>query len=122
MSTDLSPENEQFIQHAIQCGTFQDRVEALDRAVELLRKRQALLEHIDEGTRQLRSGEYTEYDDEGLKKFFDEIKAEGRKRYEAGKKGPSAAFDLRIRPRLISARFGTTSAPPAATPLPRTIR
>ena len=81
MSSDLSPENEQFIQHAIACGVFQDRGQALDLAVALLRKRQGLLEHIDEGTAQLRSGQYTECDEAGLREFFDEVQAEGRRRF-----------------------------------------
>ena len=49
---------------------------------------QELLDHIDEGTRQLRSGRYTDFDDEGLRKFFDEVKAEGRRRCEASKRTP----------------------------------
>ncbi|NQU26177.1 MAG: hypothetical protein HQ567_33235 [Candidatus Nealsonbacteria bacterium] len=87
MSSGLSPDNEQFIQQAVELGTFHSREEALDQAVELLRKRAALLRHIDEGTRQLREGEYTDYDDEGLKEFFEEVKVQGRQRYEARKKG-----------------------------------
>ena len=86
MSTDLSPQNEEFIQQAIAGGAFQNRREALDEAVELLKRRQRLLEHIDEGTRQLREGEGIELADETeLKAFFDEIRAEGAKRYEANK-------------------------------------
>ena len=88
MSTDLSPENEQFLQQAIDCGTFRDRRQAPDRAVELQKRRQQLLEHIDEGTRQLQTGEYEEYDEEGLKKFFDDVQARGRKRYQTGEKDP----------------------------------
>jgi Arc/MetJ-type ribon-helix-helix transcriptional regulator len=81
MSTNLSPENEQFIEFAIASGTFHDRGEALDRAVDLLR-RQQLLDRIDEGTRQLRSGEGIELrGDEELHAFFDGIRAEGIKRY-----------------------------------------
>lgn len=84
MSTDLSPENEQFLQHAVECGTFQDRAQALDQAVELLRKRQELLDHIDEGTRQLRAGEGIELrSEEELRQFFDDIQAEGMKHYQA---------------------------------------
>jgi hypothetical protein len=49
------------------------------------RTRQELLDHIDEGTQQLRNGQYTDYDDEGLRQFFEEIKAEGRRRLEASK-------------------------------------
>lgn len=88
MNTDLSPENEQFIQHVVECGTFHSRGEALDEAVALLKRRQWLLEHIDEGTRQLEAGEYTDYDEEGLRRFFDEVQAEGLKRYEAHKNAP----------------------------------
>ena len=86
MSSDLSPDSERFIQQAIDLGTFQDRREALDQAVKLLEKRQKMLQHIDEGTEQLRRGDYTEYDEDGLREFFDEVQAEGRKRYEASKK------------------------------------
>ncbi len=88
MSTDLSPESEQFIQHAVECGIFRDRGEALNQAVTLLKQRQWLIEHIDEGTRQLREREFTDYDEEGLRRFFDEVQTEGLKRYEARKSAP----------------------------------
>ena len=81
MNSDLSPENEQFIRQAVECGTFQSRAEALDEAVELLKGRQQLLRHIDEGTRQLRAGEGTELNGEKeLRAFFDEIRVEAIKR------------------------------------------
>ena len=86
MDADLSPENEQFIQQAVTAGVFPDRRHALDEAVGLLKKRQELLAHIEEGTRQLRSGDFVEYDQEGLRRFFDEVQAQGRARYEAGRK------------------------------------
>lgn len=83
MSTDLSPRNEQFIQHVISRGVFHDREEALDEAVELLRRRQELLDHIDEGTRQLRGGEGIQlHGEEELQAFFDRIQAEGTERYQ----------------------------------------
>ncbi len=83
MSTDLSPQNEQFIEHAVARGVFHNRSEALDEAVELLRKRQELLDHIDEGTRQLRNGEGIELRGENeLRAFFDGIQAEGMQRYQ----------------------------------------
>jgi Arc/MetJ-type ribon-helix-helix transcriptional regulator len=73
MSTDPSPENEQFIQYAVACGIFHDRGEVLDQAVALLR-RQRLVQHIEEGTRQLRNGEGIELNGEDeLRAFFDEI-------------------------------------------------
>ncbi|MGA2067290.1 MAG: hypothetical protein ABSG86_20130 [Thermoguttaceae bacterium] len=83
MSNDLSPENEQFIQQAVTAGVFPDRRQALDEAVGLLKKRQELLGHIEEGTEQLRNGDFVEYDQEGLRHFFDEVQAQGRARYQA---------------------------------------
>ena len=83
MGLDLSPQNEQFIEHVISRGVFHNRAEALDEAVELLRRRQELLDHIDEGTRQLRGGEGIElHGEDELQAFFDRIQAEGARRYK----------------------------------------
>jgi Arc/MetJ-type ribon-helix-helix transcriptional regulator len=83
MSIDLSPRNEQFIEQVVARGDFHDRTQALDQAVELLRRRQELLDHIDEGTRQLRKGEGIElHGEEALRAFFDRIQAEGMQRYQ----------------------------------------
>lgn len=57
MSIDLSPQNEQYLDQIVASGAFSNRDQALDHAVELLRRRQELMDHIDEGTRQLRAGE-----------------------------------------------------------------
>jgi Arc/MetJ-type ribon-helix-helix transcriptional regulator len=85
MSGDISPENERFIQHAVETGLFQDRGSALDAAIVLLKRRTELLEHVDEGTRQLRAGQYSDYNDEQLRRFFDEVQARGHRRCEANK-------------------------------------
>jgi len=86
MSTDLSPQNEQFLSHAVAKGVFRDRAEAMDQAVDLLRRRQELLDHIDKGTRQLRNGEGVQLHGDGeLRAFFDRIQAEGMVRYEQSK-------------------------------------
>ena len=85
MGTDLSPENEQFIQRVVAAGLFPDRGRALDEAVGLLKIRQELLAHIEEGTQQLRSGDYVEFDQEGLRHFFDGVQAQGRARYDASR-------------------------------------
>ncbi len=55
--SNLSSENEQFIEQAISVGMYQNRDEALDRAVELLRRRQQLIRDVDEGIAQLQRGE-----------------------------------------------------------------
>ena len=57
MATDLSPENEQYIQTAIASGLYHDRGEALDRAVELLKKREQLIRDVNLGIEQLERGE-----------------------------------------------------------------
>jgi Arc/MetJ-type ribon-helix-helix transcriptional regulator len=57
MSNDISQENENFIQQVIEEGSYRDRTEVLDEAVELLKGRRELLDHIDIGTQQLRNGE-----------------------------------------------------------------
>lgn len=85
MSNEISQENEQFIQQVIEEGSYRDRAEVLDEAVELLKERRVLLEHIDVGTQQLRNGEQTEFNDETLRELFDEIQTRGRERYEASK-------------------------------------
>ena len=87
MSDEISPRSEEFIQQVVDSGRFRDRGEALDEAVQLLRRRLELLQHVDEGTRQLASGDYAEYDEKGLREFFDEVQREGRERYEASKRG-----------------------------------
>ena len=86
MSTDLSPENEQFLQQVVAAGVFPDRGQALDEAVGLLRRRQELLAHIEESTQQLRSGDFLEFDQEGMRRFFNEVQTEGLARYEASRK------------------------------------
>ena len=87
MSTDLSPQNEQFIEHVIARGDFQDRSEALDQAVELLRRRQELLDHVDAGTAQLRRGEGIELRGEAeLQDFLLRIHEEGMLRLERGER------------------------------------
>ncbi|MEN6449172.1 MAG: hypothetical protein ABFC96_01650 [Thermoguttaceae bacterium] len=83
MTIDLSPQSEQFIDQVVARGVFHDKTAALDEAVELLRRRQELLDHIDEGTRQLRAGQGTElHGEDEVQAFFDRIHAEGMQRYQ----------------------------------------
>jgi hypothetical protein len=52
-----------------------------DPTAELLQRRQELLDHIDEGTEQLRRGEGIElHGEEELRAFFNRIQAEGMAR------------------------------------------
>jgi len=73
MSTDISPENEQYLQEAIARGAFPSRGQALDAAVELLKRREQLIRDVGAGIEQLERGECDVLD-------IEDIKARGRKR------------------------------------------
>jgi len=75
MKTNISPENELFIDQQVADGTFPNRQAALDAAVELLRQRSDTLARIDRGREQLDQGEFTEYDGSSLKKRFNDLKS-----------------------------------------------
>jgi len=49
MSSDICPENEQFIEHELESGTYQNRGELLDDAVRLLKRRRELQLEIQAG-------------------------------------------------------------------------
>jgi Arc/MetJ-type ribon-helix-helix transcriptional regulator len=78
MSADLSNDNDAYINDAIARGAFRDRNEALDAGVDMLRRRAQLLARIDEGRRQLDDGEYVEFDEAGLRQFFEQLKDRAR--------------------------------------------
>jgi len=49
MASDISPENEQFIQHELESGTYQSRAELLEEAVRLLKRRRELQRDVQAG-------------------------------------------------------------------------
>jgi Arc/MetJ-type ribon-helix-helix transcriptional regulator len=49
MASDISPENEQFIQYELELGTYGGRSELLDDAVSLLKRRRELQRAIQAG-------------------------------------------------------------------------
>jgi len=49
MASDISPESEQFIQHELESGTYQNRAELLEEAVRLLKRRRELQRDIQAG-------------------------------------------------------------------------
>ncbi len=73
MSSEISRQNEQYIQEAIARGAFRSRAEALDAAVELLKQRDQLIGDVNAGIEQLERGE-------GERLDVQRIKAQGRKR------------------------------------------
>ena len=76
--SEISLENERFIQKELAKGAFRTRSEVLNAGVDLLRMREDLLAQIDEARRQLDRGEYAEYDEKGLRNRFGELKARVR--------------------------------------------
>jgi hypothetical protein len=75
MSTNLPPELNRLIAQELALGHYRTEEELLTEAVGLLVQRNALREQIEAGTRQLASGEYTDYDSETLHQRFDDLKA-----------------------------------------------
>lgn len=75
MTTNLSPENEQFIENVVASGLYHDRDDALNRAVELLKKREQLIRDVNLGIEQLERGEGKVWD-------MDEIDAKIQARLE----------------------------------------
>ena len=81
MHESLRPDNEQFIQSAVSNGDYSDRDEALNDAVDLLRRRDELVRDVNKGIDQLQRGQGTTVSsDEELCRFMDHIKAHGRER------------------------------------------
>jgi hypothetical protein len=56
MSTDISPENEHFLEHVVAVGMFQDRGQAINAAIDLLKRRAELIRDVDAGIEQLEQG------------------------------------------------------------------
>ena len=63
----LSPENESFVQDALQHGIFRSRDELVNEAVGLLKKREKLRDDVNAGISQLERGEGIELDIEDIK-------------------------------------------------------
>jgi Arc/MetJ-type ribon-helix-helix transcriptional regulator len=70
MSTDLSPQNEQFIEDAGARGSYPSRAAALNAAVESLKYRQAeLIEEINAGIDEAGQGQIDSLDIEDIKRL-----------------------------------------------------
>jgi Arc/MetJ-type ribon-helix-helix transcriptional regulator len=71
MSTDISPQNEQFLQEAVARGSFETRGQALDAAIELLKSREDTIRKVKAGIEQIERGEVVPLD---IKKMKAEIR------------------------------------------------
>jgi Arc/MetJ-type ribon-helix-helix transcriptional regulator len=73
MYSDLSPDNAAFLESQVATGAFRSGGDALNAAVMLLRRRTEVMEKVQLGVKQLENGEYQEFDEEGLDRFFEEL-------------------------------------------------
>ena len=86
MASDISRENEEFIEQEIASGRFRDRAEVLDAGIGLLRQRKAIMDRLANSRHQLDSGQYVELDSAGLRQVFDDLKSRARQ-LAAGENG-----------------------------------
>ena len=75
MSIVLPPEFEAFVNLRVASGAYVSEQDVLRTAFDLLQRRDELLAHIDEGTRQLRAGQYREYGENDREQFLADIAA-----------------------------------------------
>jgi antitoxin ParD1/3/4 len=91
MNISLTPQLEEFIRRKVNSGLYHSASEVVREALRLLEERDRLREmrlkilrkEIQEGIDQIEHGEYTEYDEQTLRDFFEGIRMEGSKRLEA---------------------------------------
>jgi putative addiction module CopG family antidote len=73
MSSTLPPEFNAFIQARVASGAYSSEHDVLQKAFELLEKRESLLAHIDEGRQQLALGRFIEYGENDRDTFIADI-------------------------------------------------
>ncbi len=70
----LSPDNERFLCSQIDAGRFNSANDAINELVSQFRVRyDELREQIEEGFADIAAGNYTDYDEAGLRAFFDDL-------------------------------------------------
>lgn len=80
MSTEITPENEYFLEHAVEAGMFRDRNEGINAAIELLKRRAELIRDVNAGIEQLEQGLGKPIDVEAIMIAIDErLGAQGRR-------------------------------------------
>ena len=78
MPVQITPELEALVQEILSEGVFQDEAEVLREALRLLQKRQQLLRDVNAGVAQLDQGRFSEYDEDSLEQFLNDVRVVGR--------------------------------------------
>jgi Arc/MetJ-type ribon-helix-helix transcriptional regulator len=85
------PELERFVEEQVASGNYQSEQDLVVSAVRVLRDVQArqreFYEDVQLGMEQLERGEYTEYDEAGLRRLFEELAQIAQNRAEVGGRG-----------------------------------
>ncbi len=88
MSVEIPPDFQQFVDSAIESGSFKNASEVVGEALRLLQQRQHRLQQlraeIQPALQRLDRGEGIELDDDSLDAFFEDVKTHGGKRPETG--------------------------------------
>ncbi len=84
MPIEIPAEHAQFVKAVISRGSYKSEDEVVDEALRLLKKRESRIEQLRKELApalvRLDRGEGIELDEETLQPFFEEIKAEGKRR------------------------------------------
>ena len=92
MTVEIPLNYQAFVKTVIDRGQFQTEEQVIGEALRLFAERDRRLDEfrreVQIGLDQLGCGEYTEYDDESLKEFFEQVKAEGRQSQSSGESTP----------------------------------
>jgi antitoxin ParD1/3/4 len=87
MSLVLTPQHEALIKQKVESGLYGSPDEVIAKALALLeeydRELAELREKVQAGIAQLENGQYTDYDEEGLRALKERIKTQGRERLRA---------------------------------------
>jgi Arc/MetJ-type ribon-helix-helix transcriptional regulator len=85
------PELEQFVEEQVAAGNYQSEQELVVSAVRVLRdvqvRQREFYEDVRLGMEQLERGDFTEYDDAGLRRLFEELEQIATNRAQAGGRG-----------------------------------
>ena len=86
MRVEIPRKYREFVQGAIDRGSFKNQRELLAEALRLLQKRERLLRDVNAGIQQLEHGLYRDYDSAGLRAKLDEVKTAGRRKTKSKRK------------------------------------
>jgi hypothetical protein len=79
----LTPENEQFVQEQLDLGAYRAPEQVINAGLDTLRRRQAVKDRLARSARQLETGDYAEFDQAGLRQWFEEVEQQVQRQVDA---------------------------------------